>query len=110
MERLGREPDPEKAPLEMGDFPAEVQYAFSIYNLLPDRWDGMNGIYLGKDWAPLGALFDIYNIDNQAVSVYFIKYMEYYNSKSINDKAEKQRKARDSKASRGTSGTIQVNG
>ena len=95
MEKLGREPDPDKAPLEIYHFPAEVQHSFSIHSLMPDRWDGMNGVYLGKDWSALGTLLDIHNIENKQVITYFIKYIEYYNAKQINDKQEKQRKARE---------------
>ena len=84
MERLGREPDPEKAPLEIEHFPKEVQYAFSIHSLMPDRWDGMNGVYMGKDWAPLGTLLDIFGIEDRLAIIYFIKSIEYYNSKQIN--------------------------
>lgn len=104
MERLGREPDPDKAPLEVYHFPAEVQYAFAIHALLPDRWDGMNGVYMGKDWAALGTLLDIHGIENKQVIVYFIKYIEHYSSKQINDKAEKNRKAKDRKVATGSPG------
>mgnify|MGYP003657029893 CR=1 FL=1 len=48
MERLGREPDPAKAPLEKSHFPFEVQIAFFVHSLLPERWDGASGSYLGK--------------------------------------------------------------
>ena len=102
MERLGREPDPEKAPLEIQDFPPEVQYAFLIHSLMPDRWDGMNGVYMGKDWAALGSLLDIFKIDNKQETVHFIKYIEHYNTRQINDKAEKQRKSAEIKTQPGT--------
>ena len=101
MEKLGREPNPDKAPLEMYHFPPEVQYAFAIHNLMADRWDGMNGIYLGKDWSALGTLLSIHSIENKQVVIYFIKYIEYYNSKQINDKQEKQRKAREKQSTPG---------
>ena len=106
MERLGREPDPDKAPLETYHFPAEVQYAFAIHNLMPDRWDGMNGVYLGKDWSSLGTLLAIHEIKSEQIIVYFIKYIEYFNSKQLNDRAEKERKARDRQSTPGTK-TIQ---
>ncbi len=106
MERLGKEPNPEKAPVEINHFPFEVQLAFSIHMLLPDRWDGMNGIYLGKDWAALGSLLDIYKVENKQIVVYFIKYIEHYNSEKINDKAQQDKKRAEklaeSKAQQGT--------
>ena len=102
MERLGREPDPEKAPLEVQDFPPEVQYAFLIHSLMPDRWDGMNGVYMGKDWAALGSLLDIYEVESKKEVVFFIKYIEHYNSQQLNDKAEQQRKKAEQTTAPGT--------
>jgi len=39
-----------------------VQQAFLIHGLLPDRWEGMSGHYMGKDMSALGSLLDIYEI------------------------------------------------
>jgi hypothetical protein len=50
-EQLGQDPDPNKMPLEASAFPYEVQVAFFMFDLLSDRWDGMSGTYLGKDWV-----------------------------------------------------------
>ena len=61
-ERLGKEPDYNKLPMSEGSFPYEVQLAFFIHSLLPDRWDGMSGSYMGKDWSAIGTLLDIHNI------------------------------------------------
>jgi hypothetical protein len=35
-------------PVEFDDFPLEMQQAFSVYRMLRDEWDTMNGNYLGK--------------------------------------------------------------
>ena len=102
MERLGKEPNPDKAPIETWHFPYEVQLAFSIHTLLPDRWDGMNGVYLGKDWAALGDLLDIYDVESKKEVVFFIKYIEHYASKQINDKAEQQQKRAERSTAPGT--------
>lgn len=104
MERLGKEPNPDKAPIEIAHFPYEVQLAFSIHTLLPDRWDGMNGVYLGKDWAALGDLLGIYDIESKKEVVFFIKYIEHYASKQINDKAEQQQKRAEQTAAQGKNG------
>lgn len=101
MERLGREPDPDKAPLHRSHFPPEVQIAFFVHSLLPDRWDGASGTYLGKDWSALAVLLSVYEIDVPQVVVVFVKQMDIYNSRQINDKMEKQRKVDE----RRTSGT-----
>ena len=102
MERLGKKPDPEKAPLEIQDFPPEVQYAFLIHSLMSDTWDGMNGVYMGKDWAALGILLDIFKIDNKQQTVHFIKYIEHFNTQQINDKSDRQRKRAETKTPPGT--------
>ena len=72
-------------PPEMVDFPFEVQMAFLIHNLLPDRWDGMSGSYMGKDWSAYGALLDIYEIVDKKETTYFVKAIESENSKILND-------------------------
>lgn len=92
MERLGREPDPNKMPLEIVDFPFEVQIAFFIHSLLPDNWDGASGTYLGKDWSALIGLLDIYEVEHRREVTVFVKQIDMYNMKQINDKLEKQRK------------------
>ena len=101
MERLGREPDPSKAPLEQYHFPYEVQIAFFVHSLLPERWDGASGTYLGNDWSALGAILDVYAVAERQVIVVFIKQMDLHNSAAINEKLEKQRK----KEERRTSGS-----
>tara|TARA_R100000734_G_C3319230_1_gene114700 strand:+ start:10852 stop:11190 length:339 start_codon:yes stop_codon:yes gene_type:complete len=102
MERLGREPDPSKAPLEPHHFPAEVQIAFFIHTLLPDRWDGASGTYLGKDWSALGTLLKVHKIENPSIITIFLKQIDVFNQKSVNDKLEKERK----KEERRTSGSM----
>lgn len=95
MERLGRTPDPNKAPLEIHHFPLEVQQAFVIHSMLPDRWDGMSGTYLGKDWASLQVMLNIFNVEHERDVVVFLKYIENFNMQKVNAKAEKERKARE---------------
>jgi hypothetical protein len=108
MEKLGREPDPTKAPLEQHHFPAEVQIAFFVHSLLPERWDGASGTYLGKDWSALAAFLDVYEVEERQAIVVFIKQMDLYNSKQINDQLEKQRKAEERRTSGSTPSTPKV--
>ena len=99
MERLGREPDPNKAPLEQHHFPPEVQIAFFIHTLLPDRWDGASGTYLGKDWSALGTLLTVHKIEKPSIITIFLKQIDVYSQKQINDKLEKERKAEERRTS-----------
>jgi len=104
MEALGKEPDPEKLPLEKTDFPVEVQLAFFMHSLLPERWDGMSGSYLGKDWSPIGALLDVHDIEKRQEVIFFLKYIDLYNTNQMNDKLEKERKTHERRQNNQSSG------
>tara|TARA_Y100001973_G_C5196812_1_gene334839 strand:+ start:2037 stop:2351 length:315 start_codon:yes stop_codon:yes gene_type:complete len=101
-EQLGQEPKLEEMPPEMGDFPLEIQEAFVVHAMLPDRWDGMSGSYMGKDWSALEALLKIQGVDDKKTVCFFLKNIESYSTMSIN--AELKRKqdasARRAKAKR----------
>lgn len=84
-------------PLADEDFPYEVQVAFLFYSLLSDRWDGMNGVYLGKDWNALDTLFNVYEIEkDRSVILHFMKMNELYHI----DAAGVARQAREKRAAR----------
>ena len=91
-ERLGKEPDYNKMPIDDKDFPYEVQLAFFIHSLMPDRWEGMSGSYLGKDWGALGALYDIHNIEDKRTVTFFLKNVDILVTNQINKEVEKQHK------------------
>ena len=82
----------------MGDFPPEVQVAFLLHDLLPDRWDGMSGSYFGKDMAARGTLLDVHEVDDKRNTVLWIKQIEAKNSEVINKKIDRKRKASQNKA------------
>ena len=73
MERLGREPDPNKAPVEEWHFPMEIQQAFNIHKLLSDKWEGMSGSYLGKDWTAVELLLNIFEVEDKKEVILFLK-------------------------------------
>lgn len=64
-EQLGTEPVEEEIPMELEDFPDEVQQAITVYYRLRDEWDTMNGIYLGKSYSGLGEILDIFEIEKE---------------------------------------------
>ena len=100
-ERLGKDPDPNKVPMDMGNFPYEVQLAFLVHDLLPDRWEGMSGSYLGKDWSAIGAILDSYNIDiDRQIILFFVKAMDNINSSIVNKNIQKEQKRKE-KSSKG---------
>lgn len=99
-------------PLDTSVFPEEVQVAFFIFDMLPDRWEGMSGTYLGKEWSSVNYLLEIYEIDNPKVVMYFAKLYERITVNVKIEEAEKKRKAeeRKSKASGGKNYTHNVRG
>ena len=79
----------------MEDYPSEVQEAFLIHSCLPDRWDGMSGMFLGKDWSALGTLLDVFKIEDKKTVVWFLKAIDDRNTDSINEKvSERQKQAK----------------
>ena len=62
-ETLGSQPLESEMPVEFDDFPDEVQMALSIYRVLRDEWEYMNGNYLGKNLNGIFDLFDVYDLD-----------------------------------------------
>lgn len=69
-EMYGAEPIESDIPVEIGDFPEEVQTAFQIYQLLQDRWEGMSGTYMGKDLAAISNIFEIFEIQKSDRKTY----------------------------------------
>lgn len=97
-EQFNIEPDPAKMPLEASVFPSEVQVAFFVFDLLPDRWDGMSGMYLGKDWSSMEFLLNLYQLEGKKDIVFFAKM---YETILVNERAEdlkRQRKEEERKA------------
>ena len=82
-------------PVTVDQYPLEVQQAFLIHDLLPDRWDGMSGSYFGKDMSALGSLLDIWEIEDKRTIVYFIKHIEARKVNKINKELEQKRKAKE---------------
>ena len=62
-EALGTEPEDSEIPVELEDFPVEVQTAVTVYYKLKDDWDTMNGVYMGKSYAGLQDILDIFEIE-----------------------------------------------
>jgi len=85
-------------PPDMEDYPSEVQEAFLIHSCLPDRWDGMSGMFLGKDWSALGTLLKVFEVEDKRTVVTMLKAIDDRNSNSINQKQSERQKAAENKA------------
>ena len=99
-------------PLETSAFPAEVQVAFFIFDLLSDRWDGMSGTYLGKDWSSIDFLLNLYEVEQPKIIVYFMKTYEILLVNHRAEEADRKRQAEERKrnASRGKNFTHNIQG
>ena len=64
QEQLNKEPDPEKCPPGIEDFPEPVINAIEIFNSLGDRVYSEVG-YTGKDYTNLEFLLKVYNIEDK---------------------------------------------
>ena len=107
---MGEEPDPAKMPLEASAFPYEVQVAFFVLGLLPDRYEGMSGTYMGKDWSSANFIFEAYNIEDIQTIVFFAKT---YENMLVTQRAEEQKQKQKQAERRSKSGgrnTFQVTG
>lgn len=62
---MGREPVEEHMPVDPSDLSIESQQALLVFSVLPDKIEGMNGIWLGKDYSGIGDIFDFYEIENR---------------------------------------------
>ena len=62
-EQMGWEPDESQMPKDPSTLSFEIQQALLLLNVLPDKWEGMSGTWLGKDYAGLDAILRIYEID-----------------------------------------------
>ena len=93
MEKLGRAPDPTKAPVEEWHFPYEVQQTFNIHKLLSDKWEGMSGSYLGKDWTAVELLLNVFEVADRREVIVFLKNIDVLHMRQVNDNLEKERKA-----------------
>jgi len=80
-------------PPDLGDFPLEVQEAFLIHIMMPDRWDGASGSYMGKDWSPLNDLLDIQGVQDKKTVCFFLKHIESANTININESLKRQQDA-----------------
>lgn len=88
-------------PLTESNFPAEVQVAFFMFNLLSDVWEGMSGSYMGKDWSHCSQLFNIYEVEDQKTTIYFMKVYERILMNQRAEEADQRRKTEERKAKSG---------
>ena len=87
-EALGTEPIESEVPVEIEDFPVEVQQAFSVYRMLRDEWDSMNGLYLGKSLVGVTEILSASEIDpdDSKFIIMLVRSIDQVRAQEINTK------------------------
>ena len=80
-------------PLDSSDFPYEIQVAFFIYHQLAERWEGMSGTYMGKDWTHCPHLFEVFEVEDKKTTIIFMKIIESIMMKQAFEEQERKRQA-----------------
>lgn len=85
-------PDPAKIPIDFQDFLLDTQIAMEIVHMLPDKWDGTNGRYQGKDMSILPFLLDLHSIGDKAAMMVLILDIIRESSDITNEEVAKRMK------------------
>lgn len=93
-EQMGWEPDEDNMPTDFATLKEESQHAVNLFNMLPDKIEGMSGTWLGKDYSCLEVFMNIFEIENrrevfERMLLVHKKYAEYY---------KEQRKAQETRS------------
>jgi hypothetical protein len=93
-EQMGWDVNPEEIPLEESDLVFNAQVALLLFSILPDKIEGMSGSWLGKDFAGLEDIMNIYEIEHRREVFDYLLLIIGTASKHY----EEQRKANENKA------------
>lgn len=98
---MGVEPKDEDIPQDPSTFSLEAQQALLMMNALPDLWEGMNGVWLGKNYNGLFDILKLYKIDNKREVFELLKVCEEELSKYYSQKRKEQDQLSKAKSKRG---------
>ena len=96
---MGVEPKEEDIPKDPSHFSLEAQQALVLVNVLPDKWEGMSGTWLGKEYAGLLDIMELYQIDDKKQVFELLKVCEEELGKYYAQKRKEQEQL--AKAKRG---------
>lgn len=90
-EQLGIDPEDGDIPVTFDDLSIQTQHAFNIFQYLPDNWDSMNGVYLGKSFDNIEFIFELLEIDrsNWLSVINLLNTIITLRMKKINNKRRK---------------------
>ena len=100
-EQMGVEPKEEDIPQDPSTFSLEAQQALILMNALPDIWEGMNGIWLGKNYNGLFEIMDLYDITSRREVFELLKVCEDQLGKYYTQKRKEQDQLSKAKSKRG---------
>jgi hypothetical protein len=85
---MGNEPVEEEIPVEYDDLPLEVQQALSVYRMLRDEWDSMNGRYLGKSLIGINDVLEATEIElaDRKFIIALVRIIDDIRSEEVNKK------------------------
>lgn len=89
-EQMGWEPKEEEIPLDPADLTIEAQQALLLLNVLPDKWEGMSGSWMGKDYSGLEAIMNIYEIEDRRKAFELLQTAENELGKYYTEKRKQQ--------------------
>ena len=100
-EQMGVEPKDEDIPRDPSTFSTEAQQALVVMNALPDIWEGMNGLWLGKNYNGLFDIMKLYKIDNKLEVFELLKVCETELGKFYAQRRKEQENLAKAKSKRG---------
>lgn len=94
-EMLGEEPVEENIPVEIDDFPYEVQQAMLVYRMLRDEWDGFSGTYFGKSLVGIKDVLNAVEVNEEdhKFIILLIRQIDSVRSDEINSKKQIEKPA-----------------
>jgi hypothetical protein len=90
-EQLGQEPNIEKMPPDLEDFPYIVQAAIQTFNMLGDRVYPEIG-YVGKDYTNLKWYLKLYEVEDLE---FFLEILAWLDSRAIKKSSEELKREYD---------------
>jgi hypothetical protein len=87
---MGWEPEDDKLPIDPSTLSLEAQQTLILLNALPDKWEGMSGSWMGKDYSGLSAIMDIYEIDDRRAVFELLQQCEHELGKFYQQKQKQE--------------------
>lgn len=90
--QLNQEVVESEVPIDFSDLMETVQEYIILFNYLPDKYEGMSGTYMGKDYACLKIFMDILKIEDGKLALLFLNKLDGIRMKELNRKKSSSKK------------------